>query len=83
MVVRKGQLTPAQIDREWPHQVEIAVPPLGLGSRLNDLHVAAAEVDGGYRTRSRTAGTEHFIRFCFRTSGTAEAFRDRCGGNLV
>ena len=80
MAARKGQLTAAQIDRECPHQVEIAVPPLGLGSRLNDLHATAAEIDPGYRCRSRTEGTEHFIRFCFGTSVAAEAFRERSAG---
>ena len=83
MAVRKGQLTPAQIDREWPRQVEIAVPPHGLGSRLNELHSSAAELEPGYRARSRTDGASHFIRFCFRSTGAAEVFRDRCGGSLV
>ena len=83
MVVRKGQLSAAQIDREWPHQVEIAVPPLGLGSRLNDLHAGAAELDPGYRARSRTDGAEHFIRFCFKSAKAAVAFQERCGGSLT
>lgn len=82
MAVRKGQLTAAQIDREWPHQVEIAVPPLGLGSQLNDLHTTAAEIDPAYRTRSRTEGTEHFIRFCFRSAEASAAFWRRVCGPL-
>ena len=83
MSVRKGRLTAAQIDREWPHQVEIPVPPQGLGHRLNDLHSGAAELDPGYRARSRTDGAEHFIRFCFKYSDAAVAFQERCGGGLV
>lgn len=83
MAVRKGQLTAAQIDREWLHQVEIPVPPLGLGSRLNDLHATAAEIDPGYRCRSRTEGTEHFIRFCFKEAKSAEAFECQCGGRFA
>lgn len=83
MSVRKGQLTPAQIDREWRHQVEIPVPPLGLGSRLNDLHATASDIDPGYRTRSRTDGAEHYIRFCFKSTEAAEAFRDRSAGRLT
>ncbi len=81
--VRKGELTAAQIDRDWPYQVEIPVPPLGLGGRLNDLHAEASTVDAEYRTRSRTDGAEHFIRFCFRSSRAATDFRVRSGGSPV
>jgi hypothetical protein len=35
----KGQVTPRQIDRGYPHQVEIAIPEGGLGTLLNAMHV--------------------------------------------
>lgn len=83
MPVRKGELTAWQIDRQWPHQVEIFVPPLGLGNVLNDLHQCAAALDARYKTRSRTAGTDHFVRFCFSTAEAARIFWERSGGSLV
>ena len=36
----KGQITPRQIDRDDPHQVEIEVPGDGLGTHLNVMHDA-------------------------------------------
>jgi hypothetical protein len=38
MSCRKGEITPRQVDRDFPHQVEIAIPDGGLGSQLNASH---------------------------------------------
>lgn len=56
MAGRKEQLTAAQIDRKWPHQVEIAVPPLGLDSLLNELHAKAAEIHRATVPAARARG---------------------------
>jgi len=44
----KGQLKASQTEREFPHHVDIVVPPSGLGTRLDamyDFHTASS-VDG-------------------------------------
>lgn len=83
MTRRKGELTRAQIDRNWPHQVEFVVPPRGLGNQLNILARGAAEADATYRSYSRTVGVDHCMRFCFATRESAEGFRERFGGLVV
>jgi hypothetical protein len=38
----KGQITLRQVDRDYPHQVEIAVPEGGLGTLLNAMQTSDA-----------------------------------------
>lgn len=81
---RKGEITHRQIDRDWPYQVRIRIPPnTGLGTRLNDMLGAAAEIERGYTSRSDLQGLEDFVRFCFRGEAAAAEFHRRFGGELV
>jgi hypothetical protein len=81
----KGQITPGQIDRDYPHQVEIKVLAGGLGTRLNAMHDACRGVD--YQTRG--IGKKHVEtgvdgeRFCFKTAAQADAFQARFGGERI
>ena len=34
----KGRMSPKTIERDFPHVVEIAVPPGGLGAQLDAMH---------------------------------------------
>ena len=81
----KGQSGPRQIDRDYPHQVEIEVPGDGLGTRLNAMHEACGGVD--YRTRGigkRLMETgRDGIRFCFKTPELADEFQARFGGERL
>jgi hypothetical protein len=45
----KGQTTPRQVDRDYSHQVEIAIPEGGLGTLLNAMHDFCRGAD--FRTR--------------------------------
>jgi hypothetical protein len=82
MTRRKGEVTPRQIDRDYPHQVEIAIPEGGLGTRLNAMHEFCHGADfrtcgiGAKRLRTGRDG----VRFCFKTPELAEAFQVRFGG---
>lgn len=80
---RKGEMTPRGIDREWPYQVEFAVPPRGLGNLLGELHQGAADIDPDHRTRSRICGPDDYFRFCFRSVESADEFSRRFGGRVV
>ena len=50
MARRKGETTSRQIDRDLPHQVEVPIPPGGLGRRLDAMHDLAREL-GRYAAR--------------------------------
>jgi hypothetical protein len=43
--VRKGELTPKRELRDWPYHVTVTVPPLGLGTRLNEISDFVAGMD--------------------------------------
>ena len=38
MTQRRGERTAAQNEREFPHIVELAVPPTGFGVKLNSMY---------------------------------------------
>jgi hypothetical protein len=80
---RKGETTPRQVDRDYPHhQVEIAIPSGGLGTLLNAMHDFCRGAD--FRTRGiGLKGLEtgrDGVRFCFKAPGPAESFQARFGG---
>jgi hypothetical protein len=41
MTRRKVEITPRQVDRDYPHQVEIAIPSGGLGPLLSHARLLA------------------------------------------
>lgn len=63
-----------QIDRDYPHQVEIVIPPGGLGQTLDALHAWAMRAGLDYKTRSVRFPVDA-MRWCFREAAAAEAFR--------
>jgi hypothetical protein len=77
MVRRKGERTKWIAEREFPHGVEIEIPPGGLGERLNLLHLWCHEHVGrdGYATTGRLQGLRHFASFRFKVEPIATEFR--------
>ena len=71
-------------ERDFPHLVELALPPEGFRSVL-------LEIDAFHRNRRipvRRGQNRHevkqvYIRFCFPDAATAEAFRNRFGGECL
>ena len=72
-----------QIDPDYSHQVEIAIPEGGLGTRLNAMHDFCRGAD--FRTRGigvkRLETRRDGVRFCFNAPERAEAFQARFGGS--
>ncbi len=86
MTRRKGERSRRQIDREFPHQVQITVPPFGLGVTLDRMHELAADLGAGaYATRGgdRIKDGPDTIRFCFADHGDAVDFQIVFGGLLL
>jgi len=71
-------------ERDFPHLVELALPPEGFRSVL-------LEIDAFHRDRRipvRRGQNRHevkqvYIRFCFPDAATADAFRNRFGGECL
>jgi hypothetical protein len=71
-------------ERDFPHLVELALPPEGFRSVF-------LEIDAFHRHRripvrrgrSRYEVKQVYIRFCFPDAVTADAFRNRFGGECL
>lgn len=84
MTRRKGERGRRQIDRDFPHQIEAPVPPLGLGVALDRMHELAGAL-GAYATRGgdRVKDGPDTIRFCFGARASAVDFQRVFGGVLL
>ncbi|QPC44621.1 hypothetical protein HW532_19085 [Kaustia mangrovi] len=83
MTRRKGEITRSQIDRGYPYQVEIVIPPNGLGRKIDDIYTFLRERGYAFKKRGgrdrRTEGIFHTSRYCFTSMEHAQAFQDRFG----
>src|SRR6516162_5697036 len=84
MTRRKREIVGLTNERDFPHLVELAVPPGGFRSVF-------LEIDAFHRGqripvrrgRSRHEAEQFYIRFCFSDTATADAFRNRFGGECL
>jgi hypothetical protein len=78
---RKGEVTGHMNEREFPHLVELELPPGGFHSQ--NLEFDAFHREHGIpirRGRGRHEVEQFHVRFCFPDAPTADAFRERFGG---
>jgi hypothetical protein len=81
MTRRKREIVGLVNERDFPHLVELALPPGGFRSVF--LEIDAFHRDRRIpvrRGRSRHEAEQFYIRFCFPDAATADAFRNRFGG---
>lgn len=80
----KGRSSTNAIERDFPHIVEMAVPPNGFGSRLDTMYEwhrsRGIEVRRG---RGRREDSADYVRWCFVDPNTAAAFAAEFGGTAV
>jgi hypothetical protein len=80
----KGRTSHKVIEREFPHVVEILVPPGGLGAQLDAMHYfhrargAQACLGLGRRDKGRD-----YLRWYFTRPTMAKAFATEFGGTLI
>jgi hypothetical protein len=75
---RKGELTKATIDREWPHQV--AVPADVVREQFKVIDRVGRGLSLCARGHTvRREGVEYVV-FCFADLAHADSFRERFGG---
>ena len=79
----KGQIKTSEVERRYPHIVELMVPLNGFGTTLILMH------DGhtfrGIQTQrgsGRYHDGRHYVRWCFADQKDAKAFQKDFGGEL-
>jgi hypothetical protein len=81
---RKRENIRLTTERDFPHLVELVLPPEGFRGVL-------LEIDAFHRDRripvrrglNRHESKQVYIRFCFPDAATADAFRNRFGGECL
>jgi hypothetical protein len=84
MTRRKSEFVRLTNERDFPHLVELALPPEGFRDVL--LQIGAFHRERRIpvrRGRSRYEVKPFYIRFCFPDTATADAFRNRFGGEWL
>jgi len=84
MTRRKREITGLANEQDFPHLVELALLPGGFRSVF--LEIDAFHRDRRIpvrRGRSRHEAEQSHIRFCFPDTATADAFRNRFGGECL
>jgi hypothetical protein len=74
----KGQLRASRIEQEYPHHVDIVVPPGGLGTQLDamfEFHVRhGVKPQRGHGTHTADGAV---IRWCFADATLAALFASK------
>jgi hypothetical protein len=80
----KGRVSARAIERDFPHIVEMAVPPHGFGSRLDTMYEwhrsRGIEVRRG---RGRHEDDTDYVRWCFADPHIATAFAAKFGDTVI
>ena len=79
MVYRKGELSPAAIDRDWPHQVALPASA-SLNGGYKAIHDFCKNLSLCSRGHAVIHNDEWFNVYCFSDSADAEKFMSRFGG---
>jgi hypothetical protein len=84
MTRRKREITGLANEQDFPHVVELAVPPEGFRGAFLEFDAFHRERRIPVRRgRSRREAEQFYIRFCFPDTATADAFRNRFGGECL
>ena len=82
MVYRKGELTSAQMDREWPHQIALPVEAvLGKNKTIIDRFCRGLSVCP--RQHTYWQHDKEFLVYCFAELLDAHYFQTYFGGELM
>lgn len=79
MIYRKGELSPAAIDRDWPYQVALPASASGQGGYMA-IHAFCEGLSLCPRGHSVFHEGEWFNVYCFADPADAEKFMERFGG---
>jgi hypothetical protein len=84
MVRRKGELSKAAIDRDWPHQVALAAEVVACANFVAINDVCREEKLSLFpRGHSNAGQGGGFVCYCFAERAHAERFQRRFGGEFA
>src|SRR5262245_59700313 len=84
MTRRKREIAGLANEQDFPHLVELALPPGGFRSVFLEIDTFHRDRRVPVRRgRSRHEAEQFYIRFCFPDTATADAFRNRFGGESL
>jgi hypothetical protein len=84
MTRRKAEITARMNERDYPHIVELALPPRGFRARSDAM--LAFHRERGIQLRrgqGRNDNGQFYVRYCFGTPVHADEFYDRFGGERL
>jgi hypothetical protein len=76
---RKGELSPAEIDRKWPHQVVLPARACE-GGGYNEIHEFCKDLTLCNRGHALCHNNEWYHVYCFSDPVDADKFMRRFGG---
>ena len=84
MVYRKGELSKAEMDRQWPHQIALpAYRCVGYRYLTIQFFCEAQRLSLCSRRHSYRENDLDMTVFCFAERAHAEQFRERFGGEFI
>ena len=84
MAEYKGRASNKDIERWYPHIVELIVPLKGFGTTLNAMHDwHSTRGIQSQRGSGRYHEGRHYVRWCFGDPEDATAFQAAFGGELI
>ena len=80
MVYRKGELSAATVDREWPHQVAVRADTVKGKANGEAVEAFCKHLSKSPRGHAVFHDSEWWVVFCFADAAHAESFRVRFDG---